>query len=96
MLLGLRSEPKRPFVAILGGSKVSDKLGVIEALLDVVDELLIGGGMCFTFLAAQGNGDRRQPARGGPGRRPAGRCSTSTATAWSCRPTSPRSARAAS
>jgi phosphoglycerate kinase len=55
VLLGLRSHPKRPFTAILGGSKVSDKLAVIDALLDVADELLIGGGMCFTFLAAQGH-----------------------------------------
>jgi phosphoglycerate kinase len=54
VLLGLRESPKRPFVAILGGSKVSDKLGVIEALLDLADEVLIGGGMCFTFWAAQG------------------------------------------
>ncbi|QGG95454.1 phosphoglycerate kinase [Actinomarinicola tropica] len=54
ILGGLREQPKRPFVAILGGSKVSDKLGVIEALMGVVDTLLIGGGMCFTFLAAQG------------------------------------------
>jgi phosphoglycerate kinase len=56
VLVGLRTNPRRPFVAILGGSKVSDKLRVIEALLDVADELLIGGGMCFTFLAARGNG----------------------------------------
>jgi phosphoglycerate kinase len=42
-------------VAVLGGAKVSDKLGVIDALLEVVDALVIGGGMCFTFLAAQGN-----------------------------------------
>ncbi len=56
VLTGLRTNPRRPFVAILGGSKVSDKLKVIEALLDVADELLIGGGMCFTFLAALGNG----------------------------------------
>jgi phosphoglycerate kinase len=56
VLGGLRTDPKRPFVAILGGSKVSDKLKVIEALLAVADELLIGGGMCFTFLRATGNG----------------------------------------
>jgi phosphoglycerate kinase len=55
VLLGVREKPMRPFVAILGGSKVSDKLGVIDALLDVADHLIIGGGMCFTFLVAQGN-----------------------------------------
>ncbi|MFM1790387.1 MAG: phosphoglycerate kinase [Actinomycetota bacterium] len=54
VLGGLREKPKRPFVAVLGGAKVSDKLGVIESLLQVVDALVIGGGMCFTFLAAQG------------------------------------------
>ena len=54
VLGGLRANPKRPFVAVLGGAKVSDKLGVIESLLQVVDALVIGGGMCFTFLAAQG------------------------------------------
>ncbi len=48
-------DPDRPYVVILGGSKVSDKLGVIGNLLQSVDRLLIGGGMCFTFLAAQGN-----------------------------------------
>ena len=46
--------PQRPYAVILGGSKVSDKLGVITNLLPTVDKLLIGGGMCFTFLAAQG------------------------------------------
>ena len=55
VLLPLRTEPKRPFVVILGGSKVSDKLGVIDALSQVADALIIGGGMCFTFLAAQGH-----------------------------------------
>ena len=48
------ANPDRPYVVVLGGSKVSDKLGVIGNLLNVVDELLIGGGMCFTFLAAKG------------------------------------------
>ena len=56
VLLGLRDNPKHPFVAVLGGSKISDKLGVVDALLKVVDSLVIGGAMCFTFLAAQGYG----------------------------------------
>ncbi|AVT40581.1 phosphoglycerate kinase [Plantactinospora sp. BB1] len=55
VLARLRQEPDRPFVVVLGGSKVSDKLAVIEALLPTVDRLLIGGGMCFTFLRAQGH-----------------------------------------
>ncbi len=55
VLLGLRAAPKRPFVAVLGGAKVSDKLGVIAALLGIADEVVIGGGMCFTFLAALGH-----------------------------------------
>jgi phosphoglycerate kinase len=51
----LTKDPKRPYVVVLGGSKVSDKLAVIESLLPKVDRLLVGGGMCFTFLAAQGH-----------------------------------------
>jgi phosphoglycerate kinase len=54
VLGGLRDRPKRPFVAVLGGAKVSDKIGVVEALLDTVDSLVIGGAMFFTFFAAQG------------------------------------------
>ena len=50
------NNPDRPFVAILGGAKVSDKILVINALLDKVDKLIIGGGMAYTFFAAQGNG----------------------------------------
>ncbi len=56
VLTRLTTDPERPYVVVLGGSKVSDKLAVIEALLPKVDRLLVGGGMCFTFLAAQGHG----------------------------------------
>ncbi|MBI2704057.1 MAG: phosphoglycerate kinase [Actinobacteria bacterium] len=55
VLLPMRSSPQRPFVVILGGAKVSDKLGVIEALAAVADSLVVGGGMAFTFLKAQGH-----------------------------------------
>jgi phosphoglycerate kinase len=51
----LTSSPERPYVVVLGGSKVSDKLGVIDNLIEQADSLLIGGGMVFTFLAAQGH-----------------------------------------
>ena len=55
VLRRLTGEPERPYVVVLGGSKVSDKLAVINALLPKVDKLLVGGGMCFTFLKAQGH-----------------------------------------
>ncbi len=55
VLRRLTDEPARPYVVVLGGSKVSDKLGVIDNLLGKADSLLIGGGMVFTFLAAQGH-----------------------------------------
>jgi phosphoglycerate kinase len=55
VLTRLTSNPERPYAVVLGGSKVSDKLGVIDHLLPTVDKLLIGGGMVFTFLAAQGH-----------------------------------------
>jgi phosphoglycerate kinase len=51
----LLEDPERPFVAVLGGSKVSDKLAVLDNLLGRVDSLVVGGGMCFTFLAAKGH-----------------------------------------
>jgi phosphoglycerate kinase len=53
-LTAMLTDPERPFVAILGGSKVSEKIGVIDRMLECVDTLLIGGGMCFTFLVAKG------------------------------------------
>ncbi|TDD01945.1 phosphoglycerate kinase [Saccharopolyspora terrae] len=56
VLRTLTGDAKRPYAVVLGGSKVSDKLGVIKALLPKVDKLLIGGGMAYTFLAAQGYG----------------------------------------
>ena len=56
VLEGLTENPKRPFVVVLGGAKVADKLAVIDNLLKVADTLVIGGGMAFTFLKAQGLG----------------------------------------
>ncbi len=53
-LTAMLTDPARPFVAILGGSKVSDKFGVIDRLMDCCDTLVIGGGMCFTMLVAKG------------------------------------------
>src|SRR5690606_16340521 len=55
VLKRLTEEPARPYTVVLGGSKVSDKLGVIDNLLSKADNLLIGGGMVFTFLKAQGH-----------------------------------------
>ncbi|WP_306215668.1 phosphoglycerate kinase [Actinoplanes sp. RD1] len=55
VLRKVTESPEQPYVVVLGGSKVSDKLAVIKALLPKVDKLLVGGGMCFTFLRAQGH-----------------------------------------
>jgi phosphoglycerate kinase len=55
VLKRVSDSPEQPYVVVLGGSKVSDKLAVIKALLPTVDKLLVGGGMCFTFLKAQGH-----------------------------------------
>ncbi len=55
VLSSLLEAPARPFVGIMGGSKVSDKMGLIQALLDKVDKMIVGGGMAFTFLAAAGH-----------------------------------------
>src|SRR6266516_348518 len=55
VLTQLSGDPKRPYVVVLGGSKISDTLGMISSLLPKVDKLLVGGGMCFTFLKAQGH-----------------------------------------
>ena len=55
ILSAVKDKPENPYIVVLGGSKVSDKLGVIEALAKKADKIIIGGGMCFTFLAAQGH-----------------------------------------
>ena len=57
------NNPVRPFVAILGGAKVADKLNVISNLLEKCDTLIIGGGMAYTFLKAKGTGGRYFPGR---------------------------------
>ena len=54
-LRGILEEPRRPLVAVVGGAKVTDKIGVIDAFLEVADTILIGGAMCFPFFAAQGH-----------------------------------------
>jgi phosphoglycerate kinase len=54
-LTGILEDPKRPFVAVVGGAKVTDKIGVLDAFLDRADEILIGGAMCFPFFRAQGH-----------------------------------------
>ena len=54
-LRGILEEPKRPFVAVVGGAKVTDKIGVLDAFLERADEVLIGGAMCFPFFKAQGH-----------------------------------------
>ena len=101
VLLGMRTKPARPFVAVLGGAKVSDKLGVIEALLETVDSLAIGGAMCFTFLAAQGNSigaslfepDQVETCKDAAGATPASRSTCRATSSVSTRPaTSRRSA----
>jgi phosphoglycerate kinase len=55
-LNGILENPKRPLVAIVGGAKVTDKIGVLEAFLDRADTILVGGAMCFPFFSAQGHG----------------------------------------
>ena len=53
-LTGIFADPERPFVAIVGGSKVSSKIGVLDHLIDSADTLIIGGGMAYTFFLAKG------------------------------------------
>jgi phosphoglycerate kinase len=55
-LTGILDDPRRPLVAIVGGAKVTDKIGVLEAFLERADTILVGGAMCFPFFAAQGHG----------------------------------------
>jgi phosphoglycerate kinase len=90
VLRRLTAEPERPYVVVLGGSKVSDKLGVIDNLLTKADKLLIGGGMVFTFLAARGLEVARACSRRTRSRSAATTSSgrTRLASRSCCRPTS--------
>ena len=88
MLKKLTVDPERPYVVILGGSKVSDKLGVITSLLPQVDSLLIGGGMAFTFLAAKGFGVGDSLLQEDQIETCCKNCSPSTATRSCCPPMS--------
>jgi phosphoglycerate kinase len=65
-LTGILEDPKRPLVAVVGGAKVTDKIGVLDAFLERADTVLIGGAMCFPFFAAQGHevGDSKCEAEG--------------------------------
>ena len=75
-LTSIFAEPERPFVAIVGGSKVSSKIGVLDHLIDSADTLIIGGGMAYTFFLAQGLHDRRsRPSRKRTGSSAPVRCS---------------------
>ena len=77
--------PKRPFVAILGGAKVSDKIAVIESLLGKVDHLLIGGGMANTFFKAQGYRNGQFAGRSRRASRPRTACCKKAAASSCCR-----------
>jgi phosphoglycerate kinase len=83
-LTGILADPGRPMVAIVGGSKVTDKLGVLERFLELADTVLIGGAMCFPFFAAQGHRRRRLALRAGGGSSPPARCSRRPGPASSC------------
>ncbi len=67
-LTAVRDQPRRPLSVVLGGAKVTDKIGVIDRFLETADSILIGGAMCFSFFRAQGHRDGRVAGRGG-GRR---------------------------
>ena len=89
-LTGILEDPQRPLVAVVGGAKVTDKIGVLDAFLERADTVLIGGAMCFPFFAAQGHdvGDVEVRGRGRRAREARARRATSS----SCRPTSSRAA----
>ena len=91
-LTGILEDPERPLVAVVGGAKVTDKIGVLDAFLDRADEILVGGAMCFPFFKAQGHevgdslceeaGDRAGRARAARRRRQAAACRL---TSWPAR-----------
>ena len=87
-LRGILEDPKRPLVAVVGGAKVTDKIGVLDAFLDRADEILIGGAMCFPFFKAQGHEVGALAVRGGGRRARRAGCCARASTSSSCPSTS--------
>ena len=92
-LNGILENPKRPLVAVVGGAKVTDKIGVLDAFLQRADRVLVGGAMCFPFFKAQGHERGRLAVRGGGRRARAAGAARRAARSCACPATSSPAAR---